>query len=63
MKGRRKMPKEKHFCTAVLVYLFLLLVLVIINIIDKIDVFNIIYLITLVCCVLKYFMVIVSNRE
>jgi len=63
MKGRRKMPSEKHFSTAVLLYLFLLLVLVIINLINKIDVFNIIYLIALVCCVLKYFMVMNSGRE
>jgi len=57
------MPNEKRFNFAVAMYLFLLLILVSVNLINKIDLFSIIYLIALLCCILKYFMVIFSSKE
>ena len=63
MKGCVKMQSEKHLNTAVLVYLLLLLVLVIVNLINDGTILDVMYLVCVVCCVLKYFLIIKENRK
>lgn len=57
------MQSEKHLDTAVLGYLLLLIILVVSNMIKNINMIDVIYFITLVCCVLKYFLVFLDNRK
>lgn len=54
------MQIEKHLDNAVLIYLFLLICLVIINMVNKACFMDVIYLVTLICAILKYFMI--TNR-
>ena len=52
------MDAEKHLDAAILIYLFILLLFVGINLINKVNIFDVMYLVVVVCCVLKYFIII-----
>lgn len=47
----------------VLGYMLLLVVLVIFNMLKNVSFLDIIYLISLLCCILKYFMIVFENRK
>lgn len=47
----------------ILGYMLLLVVLVIFNMIREVSFLDIIYLISLLCCILKYFMIVFENRK
>lgn len=57
------MDTEKHLDAAILIYLFILLLFVGINLINKVNIFDVMYLVVVVCCVLKYFIIIRNNRK
>lgn len=57
------MDTEKHLDAAILIYLFILLLFVGINLINKVNIFDVMYLVVVVCCVLKYFIIICNNRK
>ena len=57
------MQSDKHLDNAVLIYFITLIIVVIINMIKNIDFFDVVYLITLLCSVLKYFLIIFEDRK
>ena len=57
------MPREKHVETAVLLYFGLLLIMVVGNLLNKISLFDIVYLVVVLCCVLKYFIIVRDNKK
>ena len=57
------MDTNKHGEVAVLIYLFLLLFFVVINLINKMSYFDLGYLIVVLCCVLKYLLIIRDKRK
>ena len=58
-----KVDTNKHGEVAVLIYLFLLLFFVVINLINKMSYFDLGYLIVVLCCVLKYLLIIRDKRK
>ena len=57
------MQREKHLDTAVLVYLFVILTFITINIINSVSICDLVYLVVVVCCVLKYFIIVHDCRK
>ena len=57
------MQSEKHLNAAVLLYLFSLLILVVFNMIDEISIIDVGYLVVLLCCVLKFFLIMREERK
>ena len=57
------MDTKKHGYMAVLIYLILLLLFVIINLINKINLIDLGYLIVVVCCVLKFLIIVHSDKR
>lgn len=57
------MNREKHEELAVLIYLGALIVMVVMNLIKSASLFDMAYLFIVVCCVLKFFLIIKKNRK
>lgn len=57
------MNREKHEELAVLMYLGALIIMVVMNMIESISLFDIAYLFVVVCCVLKFFLIIKKSRK
>ncbi len=57
------MQDKEHNNIAVLIYMLLLVVLVISNMLKEVDILDIIYLVALICCILKYFMIMHEDRK
>ena len=63
MKGRQIMEKEEHHERAVLVYLLALITFVILRMLTEVTILDVIYLITLICAVIRYFMIVREIRK
>ena len=57
------MEKEEHHERAVLIYLLALITFVILRILKEVTILDVIYLITLICAVIKYFLIVREIRK
>jgi len=57
------MEKEEHHERAVLIYLLALITFVILRILNEVTILDVIYLITLICAVIKYFLIVREIRK
>ena len=57
------MNREKHEELAVLMYLGALIVMVVMNLVKSASLFDMAYLSIVVCCVLKFFLIIKKSRK
>lgn len=57
------MQMEKHREAAVLVYFVLLLLLVIVSMCTEINIVNFVYLVVVVCCSLKFILIVNKDRK
>jgi len=57
------MQNEKHLEASVIIYFGLLLILVIVNLCNHVDIIDMGYLLVVLCCALKFLMIIKSEQK
>jgi len=62
-KGWKAMQNEKHLEASVIIYFGLLLILVIVNLCNHVDIIDMGYLLVVLCCALKFLMIIKSEQK